>query len=166
MAKPVRYYVKDILEELCGLVEDVCEPQRDRAGDPLDTVYTNGRPSQTDNHSEFIVVSLSRSVYSHGTHQNAAVYMDIYVKNAQGGIEKTWRLQEICDELTERFPYYRSKYPEDSKEKRWSMRSPKLVLSGDDQLGFTAWRLRWSLSVNTTDRFAIIDLEEDNNINN
>lgn len=153
MAKPVKYYVKDILEELSERFEDVVEPQFHDDGEPIRVVYTNGRPSADEDHTEFLVISISRSVYSHGPYQNAAIYFDIYVRNGQGGIERTWRLQEISDAICERFPI-RSTF----EEGRWSCVGwPKLVIQGDDQLGFTAWRLRCSLIVNTTDRYLISD---------
>lgn len=154
MAKNEKYYVKDIEETLVTALSDVCEPQTDRNGDAMLSVYPGTRPSATDNHTEFIVVSLSRSVYSHGPYQNAAVYIDIYVRNAQGGTEKSWRLQELYDEVTSRFPF--KKVDEATGIARWTATRPKCVLVGDDSLGFHAWRVRARLFVNTTDRYATI----------
>lgn len=154
MARNEKYYVSDIKETIVNALSDVCEAQTDRSGDPMLSVYPGSRPSATDNHTEFLVVSLSRSVYSHGPYQNAAVYIDIFVRNGQGGIERTWRLQEICDELTSRFPFRR--IDEESGLTRWTVTRPKLVLAGDDSLGFHVWRIRARLFVNTTDRYATI----------
>jgi len=158
MAKPVKYYVSPILEALSESLADVCEEQTNEDDELLQTVYTGNRPSAVENHTEFLVISISRSVYSHGPYQNAAVYVDMYVRNGQGGIEKTWRLQELCDEICGRFPF------KSEENERWSVKDPKLVLSGDDQLGFTAWRLRGTLFVNTTDRYFVLpdDDTEDN----
>lgn len=154
MARNERYFVRDILETVVTAMSDVCEPQEDRSGDAMLSVYPGTRPSATDNHTEFLVVSLSRSVYSHGPYQNAAVYIDIFVRNGQGGIERTWRLQELCDKVTAKFPFV--KEDEESGIARWTVTRPKLVLDGDDSLGFHVWRIRARLFVNTTDRYATI----------
>lgn len=152
MAKNVRYFVRDVLEFMYENLQGICEEQLNSDGEPLETVYTSHRPAVVENHSEFLVSYLSKSVYSHGPFQNAAAYVDIVVRNGQGGIERTYRLQEILDELCERFPM--TKYDEEDASKwRFIMKEPRLVISGDDQLGFTVWRLRASVVVNTTDRY-------------
>lgn len=149
MAKNDRYYIKDILQGLEERFSDVCEAQENESGEQISTVYTNGRPSATDNHTEFLVISLSRSVYSHGPYQNAAIYIDIYARNGQGGIERTYRLQELLDAVTNKFPIT-------TEDERWKATRPKLVIRGDDSLGFSAWRVRARLFVNTTDRYSTI----------
>lgn len=154
MAKTEKYYVGPIIKELTELVTGVLEPQYGRDGAELNPVFSGCRPSTVENMSEFIVVSASRSVYSHGPYQNAAIYFDFFVRNGQGGIEMTYRLQEICDAITDLLPHFN--VDEESGEKRWSVTRPKLVLQGNDSLGFTAWRLRARLFVNTTDRYATI----------
>lgn len=152
MAKAEKYYAASVLEELSGILGGICEEQRSPDGRPIGTVYTS-RPSAVPNHKEFIVVSLSKSMYSHGPYQNAAVYMDIYVKNGQGGIARVNRLQQLTDSITELGSVVRSRYPEDAPVKRWYITKPKMVLEGDDNLGFSVWRVRWKLFVNTTDKY-------------
>ena len=158
MAKRQQYYIAYVLKQVYQDLQGICKPQREQNKKPLETVYVGHRPSATDNHSEFLVASLSKSVYSHGPYQNAAFYLDIVVKNKQGGIENTTRLQELLDEVNRKFPI---KCKED--EIRWIIKNPQLVISGDDQLGFTVWRLRGSLFINTVDRYGEVD--EDTNTN-
>ncbi|MCQ2245117.1 MAG: hypothetical protein MJZ32_12780 [Bacteroidaceae bacterium] len=152
MASKVKYYVSDILERICEAMNDICDTQIDENGEPMDSVYAGHRPSAVDNHSEMIVVSLSKSLYTHGPYQNAAVYIDIIVKNGQGGIERTYRLQELLDKVNDKFPIESS-----DDGMRWIAKNPQLVISGDDQLGFTVWRLRGSLFVNLTDRYGVVE---------
>lgn len=152
MAKRVQYFVASILEQICSELSDVCERQFDENEELLDTVYAGHRPSSTENHSEFLAVSLSKSLYTHGPYQNAAVYIDIIVKNGQGGIERTYRLQELLDKVNSKFPMFCN-----GNELRWNIKNPQLVISGDDQLGFTVWRLRGSLFVNQTDRYGEVE---------
>ena len=144
-----RHYIYGILKELCTCVfADVCERRKNRKGIVAQNVFAGHRPSAIEGMSEFLVIRTSPSIGEHGVYQQASLYVEIRVKNLEHGLENTKRLQELLDKVDGKFPYT-------SPDKRFSIKNPRLTIAGDDGLEFTAWLVRASLQINTTDRFAI-----------
>lgn len=146
----IKHYVKDVLAVLYEKFEDV-----------FDTIYLGHRPSAVSpQQREFLVISTGSSIYSHGPFQNASIHFEIFVKNRQGGIEATDRLQEYLDEIDARIPFdYYEK--EGDANPRFKIVNPQLAIRGDDNLGFTIWVVRARLLVNTTDRYKALPEEEE-----
>lgn len=131
-----RHYISDILKWTCmDVFADIC-----------DMVVAGHRPSSEEQHGEFLVVRTSSTIGEHNVYQQASLYVQIYVKNLEGGYENTVRLQELLDKVDEKFPKM-------SPDKRFAIKNPVLQISGDDQLGYSVWLVRASLQINTTDKF-------------
>ena len=143
MAAGPRHYVAPILKELCtntfkGIAKMICAGNRPSAGKEKD---------------DFIVVRTSSRIGEHKAFQQMSLYVEIYVRNVQGGFPNMNRLQQLEEKVVAKFPMvYRDK---PNGPWRWKATDPMLQISGDDQLGFSVWLVRASLQVNTTDRFAI-----------
>ncbi|MBQ0113671.1 MAG: hypothetical protein KBT03_11115 [Bacteroidales bacterium] len=143
MATKTKHYLGSVLKTLCTeTFADVC-----------DFVIAGHRPSAVDEKKSFLVIRTSSSCYDHGPYQKASLYVDIYVKNLEGGIENTTKLQELLDVVDEKFPIIHKEENESSW--RWQATRPQLALSGDDSLGFTVWGVRALLLINTTDKFQL-----------
>lgn len=146
----VKHYVADVLSELCTEVfTDVCKTRTDIRGNVLPSVFAGHRPSGIKGMDEFLVIRTSSNLGEHNVYQQMSLYVEIRVRNLESGLEDTLRLQELLDKVDEKFPYV-------SPTKRFSIKNPVLVISGDDGLEFTTWLVRSSLQINTTDRFYMI----------
>lgn len=133
-----KHYIFDVLKWACtDVFADVC-----------DCVVAGHRPSAVEQHDEFVVIRTSSIIGEHNVYQQASIYIQIYVKNLEGGYENTDRLQELLNKVDEKFPIM-------SEDKRISMKNPVLQISGDDSLGYSVWLVRASLQFNTTDKFLL-----------
>ena len=144
------FYIAEILGKLCtDVVPSAFPDEADREYSELrKNIYAGHRPSAKSRIREFIVVKTSANIGDHYVYQQASVYLDVHVRNLENGLENTMRLQRLIDCITKIFPYV-------SDDGRWVVKNPSLFLRGDDGLEFSVWRIRASLQVNTTDRFAI-----------
>lgn len=146
MEKPTHRHITDALQMLALDVFDGI----------AQAVYVGNRPSAGKERDTFIVLRTSGRVGEHNVYQQLGLYVEIYVRNMQNGIPNLRKLQEIEDKVLEKFPltYETPDYLKTSKW-RWRATNPLLQITGDDQLGFTAWLVRASLQINTSDRFHV-----------
>lgn len=144
------YYIAEILGKLCTDVVPSAFPDGtdERFAELRRNIYAGHRPSAKPRVREFIVVKTSSNIGDHNVYQQASLYFDVHVRNLDGGLENTIRLQSIIDCISAIFPYV-------SDDGRWVAKNPSISLRGDDGLEFSVWRIRASLQINTTDRFAI-----------
>ena len=149
--KEVKHYVALVLSELCTKnFKDVCKKRRDAKGKYLPNVFAGNRPSAGPELDEFLVIRTSSNFGDHNVYQQASVYVQIYVRNLENGLQNIMRLQELEDKVIEKFPIITERYV---------VKNPALQLSGDDELGFSVWLVRANLQINTTDRFVWPDKE-------
>lgn len=129
-----RYYISDILEDVCANVTDVSS-----------NVFPEHRPSTTQKQMEdMVVVSLPVSWEDQNAYQSTTMRFELMARNRANGVSYTKRLQEMTDILMEKFPL---------KGIRYSVTKPRVVMKGDDGLGFTVWFVQARLIVNTTDSY-------------
>lgn len=129
-----RYYISDILEDVCANVTDVSS-----------NVFPEHRPSTTQKQMEdMVVVSLPVSWEDQNAYQSTTMRFELMARNRANGVSYTKRLQEMTDMLMEKFPL---------KGIRYSVTKPRVVMKGDDGLGFTVWFVQAKLIVNTTDSY-------------
>lgn len=129
-----RYYISDILEDVCTNVTDVSS-----------NVFPEHRPSTTQKQMEdMVVVSLPVSWEDQNAYQSTTMRFELMARNRANGVSYTKRLQEMTDMLMEKFPL---------KGIRYSVTKPRVVMKGDDGLGFTVWFVQARLIVNTTDSY-------------
>lgn len=129
-----RYYISDILEDVCANVTDVSS-----------NVFPEHRPSTTQKQMEdMVVVSLPVSWEDQNAYQSTTMRFELMARNRANGVSYTKRLQEMTDMLMEKFPL---------KGIRYSVTKPRVVMKGDDGLGFTVWFVQARLIVNTTDSY-------------
>lgn len=148
--RPARHHIAPILKELAlhtfdGIADMVC---------------VGNRPSAQHERDTFIVIRTGSRIGEHGPWQQMALYVEIYVRNLQNGLPNIARLQELEEQVMEKFPFV-MKDRRTPDVWRWEMTNPLLTISGDDQLGFSAWLVRASLKVNTTDRFAATQQQQE-----
>lgn len=128
-----RYYISEVLEYMCDLLMMVS-----------DKVFSEHRPSATEQMSDFIVVSIPNTIDDQNAYQKGYLRIELYVRDKQSGIANTVRLQEMLNGLSELYPIVTN---------RFSITSPQLVLKGADTLGFTVWNIQSKLLINTTDSY-------------
>lgn len=134
MAHVTRYYISDILEEVCTSVTDVSG-----------NVYPEHRPGAVQEQMEdMVVVSLPVSWNDQNAWQSTTMRFELMARNRANGVAYTRRLQEMTDTLMAKFPI---------KGERFSVTKPRVVMKGDDGLGFTVWFVQAKLIVNTTDSY-------------
>lgn len=134
MAHVTRYYINDILEDVCTNVTDVSG-----------NVFPEHRPSTTQKQMEdMVVVSLPVSWDDQNAYQSTTMRFELMARNRANGVSYTKRLQEMTDTLMEKFPL---------KGIRYSVTKPRVIMKGDDGLGFTVWFVQAKLIVNTTDSY-------------
>lgn len=135
MAHITKHYISKILKDMCKRLSDVAE-----------RVFPEHRPSalskQTDN---MIVVSLPIAIDDQNAWQKTTMRIEIFVRNRSSGISPTRELEQILNAVLEKFPIV---------SERYSVTNPKIVLKGDDGLGFTVWNIQAKLLVNTTDSYS------------
>ena len=133
--KPIKYYIVEILQSLCGKVDDlgIC-----------DSVYAEHRPTGHGEQSDrMVVVSIPTQIVDNSAYQRAGINIHIIARNRDGGISATDELQAMLDGIIGLFPI---------TERRYTVTSPNLIFKGDDELGFTVWVVNANLVINTTDR--------------
>lgn len=133
--KPIKYYISDILKSLCSKIESlgIC-----------DSVYAEHRPTGHGEQSDrMVVISIPTGIEDNSAYQKARVNFHIIVRDRDGGVSATDKLQEMLDGVVGIIPV---------TEKRYTLTNPNLIFKGSDELGFTVWVLSASLVINTTDR--------------
>lgn len=134
MAHMTKYYINDILEEICANVTDVSR-----------NVFPEHRPTATQKQMEdMVVVSLPVSWEDQNAYQKTTIRFELIARNRANGLAYTKRLQEMTDALISKFTM---------KGYRYSITKPRMVMKGDDGLGFTIWFVQANLIVNTTDNY-------------
>ena len=134
MAHVTRYYISEILENVCTDVTDVSN-----------NVFPEHRPSATQKQMEdMVVVSLPVAFNENNVCQTTTIRFELMARNRANGMAYTKRLQGMLDVLMEKFPI---------TEERYSITKPYVALKGDDGLGFTVWNVQATLMVNTTDSY-------------
>lgn len=137
--KQVKFYIKDILQYLCTLL------QNNKIGDG---VFAEHRPVGIGEQlSNLSVVSLPVEIFDRGAYQSTQIRFDLISRERQGGIAATDELQDMLDKLISLIPIV---------ELRFSITSPKVIFRGDDQNGFTIWVVIANLIINTTDRLEYV----------
>lgn len=132
-----------------NVLSDVCE-----------AVFVGSRPSAVPPNQQFLVVRASKNEDDQNVSIKRTLYIDVYVRDRQGGRERTDVLDDLTDKIIDKFPII----SEDGK--KWNAYRPQHVISGDDQLGFHAWGIMAELHINTTEKFGLGEPEEDINNNN
>lgn len=127
------FNVGKVLQSLYGLGAQICN-----------NVYTGNRPQATpEQMKEFIVVSvpgrLESSTYGggYGTTQTYC-NVEVFVKLKKSGHEDLVKLDNLLGSLISRFPY---------KDDIIQLTNPKIMLRGNDGLGFSAALVRTELLV-------------------
>lgn len=134
MSHVTRYYIKEVLEEVCQRLSNISGH-----------VFPEHRPSATgEQMNDFIVVSLPVSIEDQNAWQKTTLRIEIAARNRIQGVAHTKKLQEMLDGVTGKFPIV---------TERFSAVRPLPVLKGDDGLGFTIWNIQARLIVNTTDSY-------------
>lgn len=147
-----KYFIAEILSELCKELKGI-------AG----AVMAGNRPSAGREKDTFIVVRTSSNIGDHWVYQQMSIYVQVFVRNLQNGLPDIVKLQKLTDEVSRHFPYT-SMDKDRPNVWKWKANTPTLQITGDDNLGFSAWLLRSSAQVNTTDRFVrfVPEQETDN----
>lgn len=145
------YYIGDVLNSLCNEhFADICKAQKDKRGKKIATTFPGNRPSAVgDGMTEFLVIKQSKAQGEHGAYQIASIYIQIFVKNLQNGIQDTKRMVALTKAVLDKF----KDGPICSADGRWKVSRPVVQFSGDDTLGFNGQLIRCTLFINTTDRF-------------
>ena len=153
MTEPT-YIIAEMMKELCTELKGIAEG-----------IMAGNRPSAGKEKDSFIVVRTSSNIGDHWAYQQMSVYVQIFVRNLQGGLPDYVKLERLSKKVIEHFPYvsYDKKHTNIWK---WKASTPTLQITGDDNLGFSAWLLRSSAQVNTTDRFASWQEPETNETEN
>lgn len=134
--KVSRFYISQILEEVCSLFSDVSK-----------NVSAGNRKSASQKQmQDFIVVSLPVNVPDSNVMQDTTIRFDLAARNIQNGLENTSKLQKMLDSVISYFPIK-------SGSGRFSVTDPVVVLKGDDGLGFSHWLINAELRINQTDSY-------------
>lgn len=134
--KVIRFYISQILEEVCSLLSDASK-----------NVSASNRKSVNQKQmSDFIVVSLPINIPSSNIIQDTTIRFDLAARNIQNGLENTPKLQNMLDSVISYFPIK-------SESGRFTIISPVVVLKGDDGLGFSHWLINAELQINQTDSY-------------
>lgn len=135
MSRVTKFYIAQILEELCEMLSDISK-----------NVFAGSRPSAKQKQmQDFIVVSFPVNIPDNKVVQASTLRIDLAARNGVNGLEDTPRLQEMLDGVSALFPIHPSL--------RYSITNPTLVLKGDDGLGFSHWLLNADILINHTDSY-------------
>ncbi|EJW95615.1 hypothetical protein EVA_16297 [gut metagenome] len=93
---------------------------------------------------ELIVVSIPGEIDEQYAWQRCYLNVELMVRNKAKGLADMTKLEGMLNAVNEIFPMV---------TKRFSATSPRLLLKGDDGLGFTRWMIRARLVINTTDSY-------------
>lgn len=134
MAHIQKYYISDILKDICN-----------RMGDVTGAVFPDHRPSaKNEQMSELMVISIPSVLEEQNAWQKGLLRIELMVHDKKGGYADISRLDEMLKAVTEKFPIV---------SPRFSVTKPRLIMRGSDGLGFTIWNVQAKLVVNTTDNY-------------
>lgn len=134
MAHVQRYYINEILKEVCQ-----------RMGDITGAVFPDHRPSaKNEQMKEMVIISIPQELSDENAWQRGALRIELAVKDKTNGYADINRLNVLLDAAIRKFPIVTD---------RFSATRPRLLLKGADGLGFTVWLLQAKLIVNTTDSY-------------
>lgn len=134
MAHVQRYYINEILKEVCQ-----------RMGDITGTVFPDHRPSaKNEQMKEMIVVSVPQELLDENAWQRGVLRIELMVKDQSNGYTDMNRLNAMLNVAIGKFPIVTD---------RFSATRPRLLLKGSDGLGFTVWLIQAKLIINTTDSY-------------
>lgn len=129
-----KYHISEVLKEVCNRMKPI-----------TGAVFPDHRPSAVNEQmSEMIVVSVPGELDEQHAWQKGYLRIEIMVRNKAKGIADMQKLDKMLNAVAETFPVV---------TKRFSATSPRLLLKGDDGLGFTRWMIRARLVINTTDSY-------------
>ncbi len=134
MAHIQKYYVSDILKEVCSMMGGITK-----------NVFPDHRPSaKGEQMDELIVVSIPSELQEQNAWQKGILRIELIARDKGNGYANIVRLDKMLKAVTEKFPI---------TTERFSVTSPRLIMKGDDGLGFTIWNIQTKLIVNTTDSY-------------
>lgn len=134
MAHIQKYYISEVLKEVCNRMKPI-----------TGAVFPSHRPSAVNEQmGEMIVVSIPGELDEQNAWQRGYLWIEIMVRNKAKGIADMTKLENMLNAVTETLPIVTD---------RFSAIRPKLILKGDDGLGFTRWMVRATLIINTTDSY-------------
>lgn len=134
MAHIQRYYLSEILKDVCGRLNNI-----------TGAVFPDHRPAaKNEQMDELIVVSIPSMLEEQNAWQKGVIRIELMVRDRKNGYANIVRLDEILKAVSEKFPIVTP---------RFSATKPRLIIKGDDGLGFTIWNIQAKLVVNTTDNY-------------
>lgn len=123
------YKRQAVLQELFNKAKTVCSK-----------VYTSSRPNATEDMDKFIIVRLSQGISPYAdTHNTAYGQFVCYVRDRQGGIENTGKMDSLIDGLSALFPFNDSLMSCND--------TPKLLVTKSDGMGFHATVMQFKLVI-------------------
>ena len=102
--------------------------------------FITTRPSSTDKSmQEFLLIRLPQGIRDRGdTYQSARAQIAVFVRDVQGGLENTLRLEEIQQSVMELFPIVTELF---------HGKSPMLLDGGTDGAGFHSVIIQFSITI-------------------
>lgn len=119
----------EVLQSLYELTADIT-PNR----------FITTRPSSTDKSmQEFLLIRLPLGIKDRGdTYQNARGQIVVFVRDVQGGLENSLRLEHIQEDIIELFPIVTELF---------HGKSPILLDGGSDGAGFHSLIIQFSITI-------------------
>ena len=120
----------EVLQSLYELAADIT-PNR----------FITTRPNAVgEQMEEFLLIRLPQAIYDQGdTYQTSRGQIVVFARDIQGGLENTFRLEEIQQAVMGLFPIV---------EKRYSATDPILLNGGSDGAGFHSLIIQFSITIN------------------
>lgn len=132
--KPIKFYSKEILEEVYNRLSVVS-----------DNVFVEHRPLAAPKQmNDLVVASIPYGFRDKNVMQTALLRVELVVRNKENGIVNVEKLQSMLDDFLGILPI---------KTDRLFIFSPTLALRGDDGAGFTIWCVHCNVEINTLDRY-------------
>lgn len=118
-----------VLQSLDELTADITEKR-----------YVTTRPSAvSEQMKEFLLLRIPQTIYDRGdTYQTTKGQIVIFVRDIDGGLENTYRLEQLQQAVTDLFPIVTDTY---------HARRPILLAGGSDGAGFHTLIIQFSITI-------------------
>ena len=120
---------KEVLQSLYELTADIT-PER----------FISTRPNAVgESMPEFLLIRLPQSIYDRGdTYQSTKGQISVFVRDIQGGLENTSRLEELQNAIMDLFPIV---------TERFHGKMPVLLAVGSDGAGFHWLTIQFNITI-------------------
>ena len=120
---------KEVLQSLYELTADITSNR-----------FITTRPSSTDKSmQEFLLIRVPQPIRDRGdTYQSTKGQISVFVRDVQGGLENTFRLEELQQAVMELFPIVADHY---------HAKMPVLLPGGSDGVGFHSLIIQFNITI-------------------